>query len=639
MSVQFGRWNVDGRPIDPEYLEKANALLASHGPDGSSEYSTTDVAIRYYAFHTTLECQGENQPYTCSSGAVITFDGRLDNRTELIRDLAHAVTSRSTDVEIVGAAYDEWEESCFAGLIGDWALGVWNPGQRSLLLARDPIGVRHLYYSLEPSHIAWSTMLDPLVLLGDRSFELCREYIAGWLSFFPATHLTPYLGIRSVPPSCFLRIRPGRSETRKYWDFEPGTRIRYRTDGAYEEHFHNAFTQSVRRRLRSEGPILAELSGGMDSSSIVCVADEILTRTPGMPRLDTLSYYDDSEPNWNEQPYFSKVEQKRGRAGWHIDAGGSSFFDFAGEYGSTPDSRPATSAAAKKFAFCMKAGGYRVILSGIGGDEVTGGRPNPIPELMDLIAERQFARLASRLKRWALEKRKPWFHLFFEAVGEFLPAPERGRPAPWLTQSFAGCWRRVLAGYHPRIRLCGALPSFQLGILTVEALRRQLAARALPTDPNREVRYPYLDRDLLEFLLAIPREQLVRPGERRSLLRRSMRTLVPEAILNRRRKAYVARSPLAALLRDWPKIASATSHMKTASLGIVDEEGLRDALDRGRRGEPVAVVTLVRTLELEFWLRAMVERGLLTPKLNGEAITFGREPSVTAWARHPSSAS
>src|SRR6266702_6630587 len=82
------------------------------------------------------------------------------------------------------------------------------------------------------------------------------------------------------------------------------------------------FAKAVQRSLRSDRPVLAELSGGRDSTSIVCMADSIIARgTAETPRLDTLSMYDDSEPNWNERPYFTKVEEKRGRTGWHIDVG------------------------------------------------------------------------------------------------------------------------------------------------------------------------------------------------------------------------------------------------------------------------------------------------------------------------------
>src|SRR6185437_3813883 len=203
----------------------------------------------------------EKQPHISNSGAVITWDGRLDNRGELIRELADVLTTDSTDVEIVAAAYEEWGEKSFAKLTGDWAIAIWNPTIRSLILAKDVIGTRHLYYAVEESGITWSTILDPIVLLAGRKFQLCEEYIAGWLGFFPATHLTPYIGVDSVPPSSFVRLQPGRREVKKYWDFDPHKRIRYRTDAEYEEHFRVVFAEAVRRRLRSDSPILAELSG------------------------------------------------------------------------------------------------------------------------------------------------------------------------------------------------------------------------------------------------------------------------------------------------------------------------------------------------------------------------------------------
>src|SRR6202042_3552041 len=148
------------------------------------------------------------------------------------------------DVEIVTAAYERWGSDCFATLIGDWGLSIWDAESRSLILARDPIGTRHLYYSIEDDKVTWSTILDPLVLFAGKSFTLCEEYIAGWFSFFPAAHLTPYVGIDSVPPSSSVVIRPGKRVVSKYWDFDPGKRIRYTTDTEYEEHFRVVFAES-----------------------------------------------------------------------------------------------------------------------------------------------------------------------------------------------------------------------------------------------------------------------------------------------------------------------------------------------------------------------------------------------------------
>lgn len=612
MSVQFGRWNVDGWPADQDYLAKAGEMLAPYGPDGGGAYIKDNVGILFRAFHTTKESRKEAQPYVTPSGAVVCWDGRLDNREELVRELPDVVTIGATDLAIVAAAYGAWGTKCFAKLIGDWALSVWEPISRSLILAKDPIGTRHLYYSSDQKQITWSTILDPLVLLAGKAFTLEEEYIAGWLSFFPATHLTPYVGIHSVPPSCFARLEPGRQTVSKYWDFDPFRGISYRTDREYEQHFLQVFGESVRRRLRSDSPVLAELSGGMDSSSIVCIADTILAQGRGeTPRLDTLSYYNDAEPNWNEKPYFSRVERKRGRAGCHIDVSAQETFKFDSEgdgFPATPGSGGVRSKPAKQFAACMISQGNRVVLSGIGGDEVAGGVPTPVPELMDLIVMARFKHLAHELRCWALNKRRPWFQLLFEATrGFFSPAlakvPKHMRPAPWLHPSLVRRRRAVLTGYPSRVKWFGPLPSFQENISTLKTLRRQLACFTLPANPPHERCYPYLDRELLEFLYAIPREQLVRPGQRRSLMRRSLVDIVPNELLSRKRKAYVVRAPLVGIATDWSNLARISQDMVSSSLGIIVADRFLEALQKARNGRETSMITLARTLAVERWLR------------------------------------
>src|SRR5580692_7948794 len=118
MSVQFGRWNFDGKPVDQDYLEKAKASIAPYGPHDAGSYSKNNVSILYHAFHTTKESRRETQPHISASGAVITWDGRLDNRADLISQLRDVVTAASTDVEIVAASYEYWGSDCLAILIG-----------------------------------------------------------------------------------------------------------------------------------------------------------------------------------------------------------------------------------------------------------------------------------------------------------------------------------------------------------------------------------------------------------------------------------------------------------------------------------------------------------------------------------------
>jgi asparagine synthase (glutamine-hydrolysing) len=638
MSVQFGRCNLDGEPVDPRNIDQVRTVLAPYGPDGEGYICRDNFGILYRAFQTTKESRNEVQPHLSKSGAIITWDGRLDNREELIGQLGRELSSNSTDLTIVSAAQDRWGTDCFARLIGDWALSIWDQKDQSLVLAKDFVGTRHLYYSVENDRVTWCTVLDPLVLFAGRSFILEEEYIAGWLSFFPAPHLTPYVGIHSVPPSCFVRLAKGTHQLNRYWDFNPAKKIRYRTDAEYEEHFRDVFAESIRRRLRSGTPVLAELSGGMDSSSIVCMADEIICHGGAeTPKLNTLSYYDDSEPNWNERPYYSRVEEKRGRTGCHIDVGsqGSLRFKFDNDdFAIAPGSRKRASEARGRFADCMISQGCRVLLSGIGGDEVTGGVPTPIPELANLLATGRIWTLMLRLKIWALNRRKPWFHLLQEVLRGFLPTTLFGtssqlRSAPWLQPGFVRKYQPALTAYSRTWTLRGGLPSFQENLGTLDVLRRELSCDAFSYEPLYERRLPYLDRDLLEILFAMPREQLVRPGQRRSLLRRALAGIVPQEILNRPRKAYVARSSVAAILAEWPALVDMSHHMISSALGIVDSTRFAGALQEARQGHIVPTVFLARTVMVEVWLRTTIERQILSDDVHA---AFDYRQSQTAKA-------
>jgi len=174
MSVQFGRWNWEGQPPAPDYIEKVSATLAPYGPDSNEAYSKGGVRILYRAFHTTKESHRETQPHISPSGAVITWDGRLDNRAELIGELRDSLTIASTDVAIVAGAYEKWGSDCFAKLIGDWALSIWSPIHRSLILAKDPVGTHHLFYAFDNHQVTWSTLLDPLVRFAGKTFVICK---------------------------------------------------------------------------------------------------------------------------------------------------------------------------------------------------------------------------------------------------------------------------------------------------------------------------------------------------------------------------------------------------------------------------------------------------------------------------------
>lgn len=635
MSVQFGRWNWDGEPPARDCIEKVSATLAPYGPDSNELYSKGGVNIVYRAFHTTKESHGEKQPHTSRFDAVITWDGRLDNRSDLLIELGDSLNIRSTDVEIVAASYEKWNTRCFAKLIGDWALSIWNPVYRSLILATDFTGIRHLYYSIENNYVVWSTVLDPLVQLPGKTFKICEEYVAGWLACHPDPHLTPYVNIHAVPPSCFVLIHPMKPTITKYWDFDPGKIIRYRTDTEYEEHFRTVFAAAVRRRLRCDRPVLAELSGGMDSSSIVCMADVIIARGEAeIPRVDTISYYDDFDPNLDERFYVEKVEQMRGREGHHIDLGAknqleksevgpkrSCFPKFESDRLSpTPNSDCNVQPEIfDHYALYMNSHQCRVTLSGIAGEDPTGGYvPSPILELQDLLVRARFFRLAHQLRAWAAKMGRSRLPLLWKVLRGFcgrsitFPCPPKYLcPPPWLHPDFVRRHEAALHWYPSKLKLFGALPSFQDHIHHLDHTRGFLASRDLCPGLLREMRYPYLDRDLLEFAYSIPREQIVGVGKRRFLMKRALAGIVPVELLTRKQRAAVTQEPEQASQTERHSWDELRHNMISGSLGIVDANLFFHSLQEAKSKDEVTVDKLKRTLLLECWLHHLATQGVL----------------------------
>lgn len=622
MSAQAGMWNFDGEPVNGRLLERYCHLLQPLGPDGESTYVDGSVALLHRPFHTTSKSRSEKQPYVSAGGSVITWDGRLDNRDALIAELHGALEGTPTDVSIVAAAFDRWESGCFQRIVGDWALSVWRPLQRDLCLAVDYIAIRHIFYRVTDRAVFWATDLDPLVLLSAGKLHLDDEYIAGFLAADPDAHCTPYQEILEVPPGHFVCIRHGHSFLQRYWRPDPKRFIWYKSDAEYEEHFRHVFRQAVRRRLHSESPILAELSGGLDSSSIVCMADDIFAREGAeTPRLDTLSKYDKSEPNGDDWIYFQKIEQKRGRTGYHIDtsklADGSAPLRYD-EFASLPGSIGIARVSDAERAAIVRNGGYRTILSGIGGDEFMGGIPDPCAQLGDLLVRLKLPTLTKELVEWSLIKRTPIIQLFSAVVLDLLPALvtqrflKEAKPEAWINRRFAKRAALPLLQLGPKEHLGFLLPSRRSYACAVLAMANRMAKRTYLKPALEDTRYPFLDQDLVQFVLAIPANQLLRPGQRRSLLRRSLIGVVPAEILERRTKQFAGRTPVLAIGNMWRELEEIFCNSLSSALGYIDSAGFLGAVRAATNGRSIHVVRMVRTISLELWLQDIISRGLVT---------------------------
>src|SRR5215467_13390845 len=168
MSAFGGIFNLgnDPLPVNKNLLGELGNQLDPYGPDAGTEVIVANVGLIYRSFRTTRESHFEHQPLITPQGHLLVWNGRLDNRPELLRQLRHDLTksARTTsDEEIVMAAYLMWEEGCFARLVGDFCLALWDDRAKTLHLVRDVIGARTLYFYADPRHLYWSTHLAPLV--------------------------------------------------------------------------------------------------------------------------------------------------------------------------------------------------------------------------------------------------------------------------------------------------------------------------------------------------------------------------------------------------------------------------------------------------------------------------------------------
>src|ERR1051326_2955284 len=142
MSGIAGVYNFEERQVDPAQLLVLGSGLTERGPDGGNEFIDGPVAMVYRAFHTNAESRRERQPLLSRSGHLLCWDGRLDNRDELLPLLENELRGERTDVSVVLAAYQRWSTNFLSRLIGDFALSLWDPFKKTLMLARDPFGVR-----------------------------------------------------------------------------------------------------------------------------------------------------------------------------------------------------------------------------------------------------------------------------------------------------------------------------------------------------------------------------------------------------------------------------------------------------------------------------------------------------------------
>lgn len=611
MSILCGLLRDRGALVEAARLRALAASTRRYATGDASTCIRSRIGMCLQPYFSHERSTAETKPCVDVLGNMLCFDGRLDN-WHALAGMLELKNSHSSDSHIVLAAFQKWGSDCLSRLTGDWALSFWSAESERLFLARDHAGTRTLYFSRTPEGILWATHLDTF-MLDQAEHPVSTEYACCYLSNLPIRDRTPYWDIASVLPGHVVTIRDGRLSQSAHWTPYPKRSIRYEKTADYDQQFLDLFGRAVSLRTGAGAPVLAQLSGGMDSTAIVCMSDTLRRAAdPHTEILDTLSFYDDSEPSLNEKAFFTITERYRDKAGTHINAAFSqrSFQSYEGDTGRylVPGADSFTFEFEQRLEEAAWSRGYRSVLSGIGGDEVTGGVPDGRPELADYLACGHLAKLLRKAFAWSLVGRSPIVATLYAALRYSIQTNVSRSPATATAPAWLTSRSRDLVN-ELRLAAIPASPRLPVRPTTLDNAHSwwsvmETMPHLFPSLLRRpEYRYPFLDKDLVEYLFSIPREEVLRPGRRRALMRRALVGIVPEEILERRRKAYQLHAPLKALSQASPRLIDLFHNSRLAAVGLIDPKLLMTAIERLANGSADGWQSLVRAIALELWLR------------------------------------
>lgn len=309
MSGIFGIYHPDNRAVKRKHLIEMSAIIAHRGPDGSDFWCQKNVGLGHLMLWTTPESLKEKLPFSVDeNNYVITADARIDNRQELIALLKLENGNSIADSEIILAAYQKWGSDCLSKLLGDFAFVIWNNTTKSLFCARDHFGVKPFYYLYQPElGFIFASEIKALLVYPGVKRQLNSGQIANFLELdFSDRVITSYKNIFRLPPAHYCIVSAQGFKAERYWSLDPNREIKFNSDGEYAEAFKEIFIEAVRCRLRSAFPVGSHLSGGLDSSSITCVARKLLLEQNDLP-LHTFSHIFDDVTECDERQYINKV--------------------------------------------------------------------------------------------------------------------------------------------------------------------------------------------------------------------------------------------------------------------------------------------------------------------------------------------
>lgn len=609
MVMQF-----DGRTPDAAALGRMSAALAQRGPDDKGEFIHNSVGLTFRRLSIIDVTDAGHQPMHSILGRYsIVFNGEIFNYIELRTELenkGYRFVSQS-DTEVLLNAYIEWKEHCLERLNGMWAFIVLDQLTGECFCARDRFGVKPLYYHLAPDRLLVASETRAIRESGLCDVATDMSTVANYLLLdeLDTTNDTFYSGVKALPPATYMRVTSdGKVAQTPYW-----TLPNERSSRVDPTAVLGIFRDSVRLRLRSDVPVGVFLSGGLDSTSIICAAAREIG---GGSTLRAYSYMSEE---FDERPYINATIEQTGATLVPLKVGDEDLWTkllSMLEYHDAPVHTP-SALIGYALARAARDDGVKVVLNGQGSDETFAGYPSYLENFWySLLATAEFRRLLKQLKRYGAFHDVPIARLLRGVVLKFIK----------VHLNRVRTYRRLAELRHRQMHgkslfysdeLVRHLPPrwemFQPFNLD-SALDRAVKVQPLPLylrieDRNSmansvEARLPFLDYRLVDAIMGIAGRVKIDGVLMKIVLRQAMTGAIPDVVRNRTDKMGFP-TPDALWIRQWAsKIEDIFASRSFAERGIFHVDNLLRALRLHAQGKADYQWDIFKALQVELWLRS-----------------------------------
>jgi asparagine synthase (glutamine-hydrolysing) len=501
-----------------------------------------------------IDLGGGDQPILSDDGdTVIVFNGEIYNHQELRRELeelGHRFYSHC-DTETVLHAFLEWDTECFARLRGMFAIGLWTKSAKRLVLARDRMGIKPLYFARRGEDLLFGSELKAILVHPEIERRLSLDGLDCYLSLnYVPCPWTLVEGIEKLPPGKWLEWRDGRISSDSYWRLPIGAPREWRVESARQE-LDALLRQSIREHLISDVPLGMWLSGGIDSSTILHYA---ATESATPLKTFSISFHGRS---FDESPYIREIVQRYGTDHSELDLNPEADLRGAIEEFAYYSDEPSADAGALPVWFLSKLSKTKttVSLSGEGADELFGGylthRANRLAALARHLPRKALQLGLGALRFWPVSDEKISLEYklrrFFEGS---LMSPDRAHiywngtfsdaeKAALVDRPLPPALNRILSGLRDQFAGAGDLAPYlwfdQKYFLADDILNK---ADRMSMAHSLEVRPPFLDHRIVEFAASLPAALKVSGSRQKILLKELMRDKLPAAVLRRKKVGF-----------------------------------------------------------------------------------------------------